>query len=146
MREVIKFRAPFARTSIAYHVHFIIFPKKPDPPKIIHDYRHALLVVCLAADLVGTNIGVRKAAWEMLQKVDHVQNTVGEDGLIQKVWASNFELMMTILWHPNPLKLVQLLLAETEIKPDEPTESEYEPEHGKSRRARSNGKKRKQSA
>lgn len=145
MREVIKFRAPFARTSIAYHVHFIIFPKKPDPPKVIHDYRHALLVVTLAARLVGTALGVRKAAWEMLQKVDQVQAIEDESGTVRKVWASNFELMMTIIHHPNPVRLVEMILAEMEVKKDEPTESEYEPER-KSRRSRSNSKKRKQSA
>jgi hypothetical protein len=145
MREVIKFKAPFARTSIAYHVHFVIFPKKPDPPKILHDYRHALLVVVLAARLVGTALGVRKAAWEMLQKVDQVQYVEGEGGDVQKVWTSNFDLMMTIMWHPAPVKLVEMILAETETKKDEPVESEFEPER-KSRRARSNSKKRKQSA
>ncbi len=145
MREVIKFRAPFARTSIAYHVHFIIFPKKPDPPKVIHDYRHALLVVTLAAEIHGTALAVRKAAWEMFQKVDLVNNTQGEDGVVQQVFTSNADLMMTIMWHPNPVKLVEMILAETETKKDEPIESEYEPE-AKSRRARSKSKKRKQSA
>jgi hypothetical protein len=81
----------------------------------------------------------------MLQKVDQVQYVEGEGGAVQKVWASNFELMMTIMWHPAPVKLVEMILAEMEVKKDEPVESEFEPER-KSRRARPNSKKRKQSA
>jgi len=133
-------RIPFPRKSLGYHVHFVIHPKQPDPAPV--DTHHALMVVGLAAAIHDDPLMVRRAAWRMLRRVEnHRFEAVDPEDNVEKTFASGFEIMDCVMWHPEPLRFVKRLMEEMRLKNHE-TKSEPEAEIEKPKRKRSRSAKR----
>lgn len=112
-----KFRAPFERVPLAYHVHFILYPKVPKPSTV--DFRHALSVVGLAVEFSGDDPkATRRAAWQMMQRVETTKFTE-KDGIIAKVWTGALTVMHDTLWHPDPAHFIREIINRIIETPDE---------------------------
>lgn len=98
-------RTAFVPSRIAKGVFFSINIRPPKPTPVC--IRHALLVCCLAAEIHGTNVAVRQAAWRMMCRA-------GDRYTDASMWA--------LVKMPNALRFVYRILDEVEMPDPEPEE------------------------